>query len=44
MNATWKLLKHRSNQHIKVLKKHISTKKMQSIHDPKHTHTETKQV
>ena len=27
MNATSKLLKHRSNQHIKLLKKHLSTKK-----------------
>ena len=24
--------------------KNLSTKKLQSIHDPKHTHTETKQV
>ena len=37
MNATSKLLKHRSNQHIK-LSKHLSTYK-QSIQDPKHTHT-----
>ena len=37
MNATSKLLKHRSNQHIK-LSKHLLTY-MQSIQDPKHTHT-----
>ena len=42
MNATSKLLKHRSNQHIK-LSKHLSTY-MQSIQDQKHTHTHTKQV
>ena len=42
MNATSKLLKHRSNQHIN-LSKHLSTYK-QSIQDPKHTHTHTKQV
>ena len=39
MNVTSKLLKHRSNQHIK-LSKHLSID-MQSIHDPKHTHTHT---
>ena len=39
MNATSKLLKHRSNQHIK-LSKHLSTY-MQSNQDPKHTHTHT---
>ena len=39
MNVTSKLLKHRSNQHIK-LSKHLSTYK-QSIQDPKHTHTHT---
>ena len=39
MNATSKLLKHRSNQHIK-LSKHLSID-MQSIHNPKHTHTHT---
>ena len=40
MNATSKLLKHRSNQHIK-LSKHLS-KNMQSIHRYKtHTHTHT---
>ena len=38
MNATSKLLKHRSNQHIK-LSKQLSTY-MQSIQDPKHTHTQ----
>ena len=38
MNATSKLLKHRTNQHIK-LSKHLSTY-MQSIQDPKHTHTQ----
>ena len=42
MNATSKLLKHRSNQHIK-LSKHLSTY-MQSIQDPKYTYTHTKQV
>ena len=39
MKATSKLLKHRSNQHIK-LSKHLLID-MQSIHDPKHTHTHT---
>ena len=39
VNATSKLHKHRSYQHVK-----LSKKKMQSIHDPKHTHTHTKQV
>ena len=39
MNVTSKLLKHRSNQHIK-LSKRLSTYK-QSIQDPKHTHTHT---
>ena len=39
MNATSKLLKHRSNQHIK-LSKNLSTY-MQSIQDPKYTHTRT---
>ena len=40
MNATSKLFKHRSNQHIKLLKTSLNEKKkkMQSIHDPKHTH------
>ena len=45
MNATSKLIKHRSNQHIK-LSKHLSTYK-QSIHRSKthtHTHTHTQQV
>ena len=37
MNATSKLLKDRSNQHIK-LSKQLSTY-MQSIQDSKHTHT-----
>ena len=37
INATSKLLKHRSNQHIK-LSKHLSTY-MQSTHRSKHTHT-----
>ena len=37
MNASSKLLKHRSNQHIK-LSKHLLTY-MQSIQDPKHTDT-----
>ena len=37
MNASSKLLKHRSNQHIK-LSKYLSTY-MQSIQDPKHTNT-----
>ena len=39
MNATSKLLKHRSNQHIK-LSKHLSSY-LQSNQDPKHTHTHT---
>ena len=39
MNATNKLLKQRSRQHIK-LSKHLSTY-MQSIHRSKHTHTHT---
>ena len=39
MIATIKLLKHRSNQHVKLLKTSLN-KKMQSIHDPKHTHTQ----
>ena len=39
MNATSKLLKHKTNQHIK-LSKYLSTY-MQSIQDPKHTHTHT---
>ena len=38
MNATSKLLKHRFNQHVKLSKTSLN-KKMQSIHDPKHTHT-----
>ena len=48
MNATSKLLKQRSNQHVKLLK-HLSTC-MQSIHRSKkkkkntHTHTHTKQI
>ena len=37
MNATSKLLKHKTNQHIK-LSKYLSTY-MKSIQDPKHTHT-----
>ena len=37
INATSKLLKHRFNQHIK-LSEHLSTY-MESIQDPKHTHT-----
>ena len=37
MNATSKVLKYRSNQHIKI-SKHLSTY-MQSIQDPKHTRT-----
>ena len=40
MNTTSKLFKYRSNQHIKFLKTSLN-KKMQSIHDPKHTHTHT---
>ena len=39
INATSKLLKHRSNQHIE-LSKHLLTY-MQSIQDPKCTHTHT---
>ena len=42
MNATSKLLKQRSNQHIKF-SKHLSTY-MQSIQDPKHTHTHAHQT
>ena len=38
MNATSKLLKHRSDQHIKLSKTSLN-KKMQRIHDPKHTRT-----
>ena len=37
MNATSKLLKHKTNQLIK-LSKYLSTY-MKSIQDPKHTHT-----
>ena len=40
MNATSKLLKHRSNQHIKLSKHLLSY--MQSIQYPKHTHTHKK--
>ena len=40
MNATSKLLKHRSNQHVKLSKTSLN-KKMKNIHDPKHTHTHT---
>ena len=40
MNATGKLLKHRFNQHVKLSKTSLN-KIMQSIHDPKHTHTHT---
>ena len=42
MNATSKLLKQRSNQHVK-LSKHLSTY-MQSIDPNARTHTHTKQV
>ena len=35
---TSKLLKHRSNQHVKLSKTSLN-KEMQSIHDPKHTRT-----
>ena len=35
---TSKLLKHRSNQHVKLSKTSLN-KKMQSIYDPKHTRT-----
>ena len=38
MNATSKLLNHRSNQHVKLSKTSFN-KKIQSIHDPEHTHT-----
>ena len=40
MIATIKLLKHRSNQHVKLSKTSLN-KKMKNIHDPKHTHTHT---
>ena len=40
MNAKNKLLNHRSNQHVKLSKTSLN-KKIQSIHDPKHTHTHT---
>ena len=42
MNATSKLLNQRSNPHVK-LSKHLSTY-MQSIHNSKCIHTQTKQV